>query len=105
MRLTLIALLALALAGCAAPLPAPPPDPTPRALPADLPDPEVAAQNFVTVVERVEPVAEAVCRDRTRNVNCDFQLVVDSNPANPPNAFQTVDRRGRPVLVNAAQER
>ncbi len=104
MRLPLIILAAAwVLAGCAVPVPAPPPErapeQTPRAVPSDLPDPEVAAQNFVTVVERVEPVAEAVCRDRTRRVNCDFQIVVDSNPQNPPNAFQTVDRRGRPILV------
>ena len=104
MRLTLIVLAAaLALAGCAAPRSAPPPErapeQTPRAVPSDLPDPAVAARNFVTVVERVEPVAEAVCRDRTRRVNCDFQIVVDSDPRSPPNAFQTVDRRGRPILV------
>lgn len=57
-----------------------------------------AARNFVTVVERVEPLAEAMCRSRTSNVNCDFRIVVDDRPNQPPNAFQTVDEQGRPVL-------
>ena len=57
-----------------------------------------AARNFVTVVSRVEPLAEAMCRNRTRNVNCDFRIVVDDRPNQPANAFQTVDEQGRPIL-------
>ncbi len=58
----------------------------------------VAARNFVDVVSRVEPVAEALCRARTTGVNCDLRIVVDNRPGLPPNAFQTVDRRGRPIV-------
>jgi predicted Zn-dependent protease len=55
--------------------------------------------NFVSVVERVEPVAERICRERaSRGTNCDLQIVVDPRTNLPPNAFQTVDRRGRPVV-------
>jgi predicted Zn-dependent protease len=55
--------------------------------------------NFVNVVERVEPVAERMCRERAaRGTNCDLQIVVDSRTNLPPNAFQTVDARGRPVV-------
>jgi Zn-dependent protease with chaperone function len=61
-------------------------------------DPRDAVQNFVSVLDQVEPIAEAVCRDRTRGVNCDFLIAVDDRPGQPPNAFQTLDRRGRPVL-------
>lgn len=60
--------------------------------------PEDAARNFVAVVARVEPVAEALCRARTRGQNCDFQIVVDNRPRQPPNAFQTLDRSGRPIV-------
>ena len=58
-----------------------------------------AARSFVQVVRTVEPVAESECRARTRGVNCDFNIVVDDRPGQPPNAFQTLDRNGRPVVA------
>ncbi|MEC3861261.1 M48 family metallopeptidase [Mesobacterium sp. TK19101] len=58
-----------------------------------------AAQQFVSVVDRVEPVAEEECRRATRGVNCDYQIVVDDTPGEAPNAFQTVDANGRPILA------
>lgn len=61
-------------------------------------DPRDAVENFIAVLERVEPMAESICRDQTRGVNCDFMIAVDDRPDQPPNAFQTLDRRGRPVL-------
>lgn len=60
--------------------------------------PEEAAQNFIAVVEVLEPVAEQVCRETRPRANCDFLIVVDDRPRQPPNAFQTLDPRGRPVL-------
>jgi predicted Zn-dependent protease len=60
--------------------------------------PEQAARNFVSVVNRIEPVAEAYCRERNPSANCDFQIVIDNRPNQPPNAFQTVDRAGRPLI-------
>ena len=57
-----------------------------------------AAGNFVTVVERLEPLAEAICRQRTRDTNCDFRIVIDDRPNQPANAFQTLDQQGRPTL-------
>lgn len=87
----------LALAGCAAPVMAPPAGPPPApALPGT---PDAAARNFVEVVNRVAPVAEELCRMRTRNVPCGFQIAVDDRVGQPPNAFQTLDDRGQPVLV------
>jgi predicted Zn-dependent protease len=100
----LLAALALlvALAGCAAP-PAPRPvPPTPDA--AGL-SPEVraradaAVRRFASVVATVEPVAERECRAIRAAGSCDFQIVVDDRPGQPPNAFQTLDRRGRPVIA------
>ena len=78
--------------------PAPPPALVRMPMPDGLLSPEQAARNFVAVVSRVEPVAEAMCRERNPRSNCDFQIVVDDRPNQPPNAFQTLDRTGRPVL-------
>lgn len=59
-----------------------------------------AVRNFVEVVQTVEPVAERACRDRApRGTNCDFRIVVDDTPNAPPNAFQTVDDAGRPLIA------
>ena len=58
-----------------------------------------AARQFVSVVQTVEPIAERECRNRAPRANCDFQIVVDDRPNQPPNAFQTVDRNGRPILA------
>lgn len=101
-----LAILALALlSGCAAPpRPVPPTDPAGPGASAPAPGTgraaaERAARTFVTVVDRVEPVAERECRARREDAECDFQIFVDSRPGAPPNAFQTLDRRGRPVIV------
>jgi predicted Zn-dependent protease len=58
-----------------------------------------AARQFVAVVETVEPVAERECRRLAPGADCDFQIVVDDRMGMPPNAFQTVDRNGRPILA------
>lgn len=60
---------------------------------------ETAAENFVAVVARVEPVAEQYCRSLRRVANCDFRIVIDDRPGQPPNAFQTLDEAGRPILA------
>jgi predicted Zn-dependent protease len=60
---------------------------------------ETAIGNFRAVVERVEPVAERECRRRAaRGTDCDFVIVVEPSRRLPPNAFQTLDRNGRPVV-------
>lgn len=104
--LTLLALCA-GLAACSVTSPSPrsaPGEiskaPSRQALPisATLP-PRQAVRNFQIVVNTVEPVAEQVCRERTTNINCDFRIVVDDTVNAPPNAFQTVDANGRPILA------
>ncbi|MCL3881719.1 M48 family metallopeptidase [Marivita sp. GX14005] len=59
----------------------------------------IAARQFVSVVKTVEPVAERECRRLAPRANCDFQIVVDDRMGQAPNAFQTIDRRGRPILA------
>lgn len=99
-------LLALALGACSiAPSTPSVPGPATQPAPAAQPDAattmsaERAARQFVSVVKTVEPVAEAECRARTRGMNCDFNIVVDDRPGQAPNAFQTLDKAGRPVLA------
>jgi predicted Zn-dependent protease len=100
MRAALVALF-LALSGCTVAVGPPPSAPAPVVQPAPVPNritPDNAARNFVSVAQRVEPVAEQVCRERRPRANCDFLIVVDDRPGSPPNAFQTLDRNGRPII-------
>ncbi len=110
-----LAVLAFALAGCdVVPLPtgqtpvatstqASNPSLTPTPPPntvAEIPREQRAmARAFIEVVDRLEPVAERECRNRSRGLNCDFLIVVDDRPGQPPNAFQTVDDQGRPIIA------
>ena len=55
--------------------------------------------DFRAVVARVEPVAERVCRQMRPGANCDFSISIDTRPNQPPNAFQTYNEAGRPLLV------
>ncbi len=96
MRLPLIAALLLALGACVSTDPVLPS--LPAAAPVPATSPRVAAENFILVMQRMEPVAESYCRQRGVASNCDFRIVVDDRPGQPPNAFQTLDRMGRPVI-------
>ena len=95
MRLPLSALLMLTLGGCVTTYPV---SMTPVEAAAPPGTPAAAVENFVQVVRAVEPVAEDLCRTRGAVRTCDFRIIVDDRPGQPPNAFQTLDRRGRPVL-------
>ncbi|MEL7125686.1 MAG: M48 family metallopeptidase [Pseudomonadota bacterium] len=101
---SLIACFALVLvAACdevAAPAPAPSTVTTAAPSTADeLRTPDQAARAFAQVVQRVEPVAERECRRRTRDVDCDFRILVDDRPRLPANAYQTLDENGRPIIA------
>ncbi len=98
MRAAFLALGALLLSGCVATMPPPAVPAEPPLLSGDRQTPRAAAETFLQVVTLVEPVAEAQCRARREVPNCDFRIVVDDRPGLPPNAFQTVDRQGRPIV-------
>lgn len=103
-RIAAVLTLALATAACTVTtvsgpqvpaggqLAAPPVAPPPRSTGA-------AVAQLSSVVDRVEPVAEQECRRRTRGIECDLQIFIDDDPRQPPNAFQTLDRNGDPVIV------
>ena len=104
MRPPLVAALAAALlSACVELAPSGPPSgPLPPTAAGPVPDriaPGDAVANFRVAAARVEPVAESLCRDRSPRVNCDFLIRVDPNRAAPPNAFQSLDASGRPVLT------
>lgn len=99
----LLPLLFLIVAACDVAGPSVPPPSTSKEqaqiTPADRARAERAVRNFVEVVETVEPVAENECRRRIPGKNCDFRIVVDDREGQAPNAFQTVDKFGRPVIA------
>lgn len=100
-RWTAMGLAALLSACVPATIPLPdlgPPVPALVARPVPPAEAAAAARAFDEVVARVEPVAEALCRARTRNVECDMRFLIDPRPALPPNAYQTLDDRGRAVI-------
>ncbi|WP_431298711.1 M48 family metallopeptidase [Tabrizicola sp. BL-A-41-H6] len=98
MRAAFLALGALLLSGCVTTMPPLPAPAEPPLMTGDRQTPRAAAETFLQVVDLVEPVAEAQCRARGVVPNCDFRIVVDDRPGMPPNAFQTVDQRGRPIV-------
>lgn len=67
--------------------------------PNELRTPAQSARAFAQVTRRVEPVAERECRARTQGVNCDFRIVIDDRRRQPPNAYQTLDETGRPIIA------
>lgn len=102
MKFPAIALAAAALlAGCTEiTVPEQPPaQPGPATATPSRFDADTAARNFVTVVNRVEPVAERECRARLPRANCDFLIIVDDRRGQPANAYQTEDKNGRPVIA------
>jgi Zn-dependent protease with chaperone function len=103
-RAGLTLLLASQLAACVVPNAAPTAAPAPIAEPATGPTiprtkAEIQAANFISVADRVEPVAEALCRRTPGPRNCDYTIAVDSRTSLPPNAYFTLDERGRPFVV------
>ncbi|MCF6315482.1 MAG: M48 family metallopeptidase [Marinosulfonomonas sp.] len=103
MRKIVMAVLALTLSGCVTVTGPDPQQNRPAKVTTVAAPPPVsqnrAARNFLAVVQRVEPVAERECRVRTSGVNCDFNIVVDSRKGQPSNAYQTLDKNGRPVIA------
>lgn len=100
MRIIVAVGLIAALAACeVAPVSQTGPVTTPAVQQSSTPATRTSARSFLRVVETVEPVAERECRARTQNVNCDFNIVVDDRSDQPANAYQTLDRQGRPIIA------
>jgi Zn-dependent protease with chaperone function len=106
LRSALAGLVLLAVSACTASY-APPPATAP-ASPAAVRPAEGRPQtrgDYNRAVARIEPVAEAYCREENPGAPpryCDFRYVFDADPASPPNAMQTRSDSGRPVVVMTA---
>ncbi|MEM0949589.1 MAG: M48 family metallopeptidase [Pseudomonadota bacterium] len=73
--------------------------PTPQSAPSAPPVSQDVRNRFDSVVRRVGPVAVALCEARTRGRDCRFRIIVDTRPGQQPNAYQTENRNGRPIIV------
>lgn len=81
---------------------APTPAPTPAQTQAQSQpalSPAQASRAFAQVVASVEPVAERECQRRAPSSNCDFLIRIDPNPKAAPNAYQSLDPNGRPLIT------
>lgn len=95
------------LGACAAPAPSVQPLPDRPAAPLVQVEPvppklsaSEAADNFVRVADAMEPRIRAECLARTRgHANCDYQIIIYNRMGSSPNAFQMVDKDGRPVIA------
>jgi Zn-dependent protease with chaperone function len=98
--------LCLALAACGTTYAVPEaPAPGPVAVPGPAPQAPAAARragDFRRVAARVEPAAEGMCREQAAGANCDFLIGLQTDPRMPPNAFQTLNEQGRPVIIVSA---
>ncbi|MGP9791962.1 M48 family metalloprotease [Roseinatronobacter sp. NSM] len=61
--------------------------------------PAVTRAQFGAVVARMRPVATQVCRERSPQLDCNFNVILDDRPGQPPNAFHTRDENGRPIIA------
>ncbi|MBW4709641.1 M48 family metallopeptidase [Roseobacter sp. YSTF-M11] len=97
---SLVAVVAtLALAGCeVTTVSSPSGQPAPQAT-GNAGGAGMTTRTFASVVRTVEPIAERECRARTQRVNCDFKIIVDDRPNQPANAYQTLDKSGRPIIA------
>ena len=97
-----ILFVVLALAGCDVPVDTGGAQPV-RQTPATSSGPTLsasaAASAFARVVRVMEPVTEQSCAELTSGVNCDFLIRIEEDPKAPPNAYQSLDKQGRPVLT------
>lgn len=96
MRNTALVLASLMALSACMPRMAPSP---PAAAPGPGPSPQQAVMNLREVIDRVEPVAEQVCREETPDQLCDFAIYVDGAPQSGVNAFYTIDDNGQPAII------
>ncbi len=56
-------------------------------------------QDFLAVVRRMEPVARRECRRKSITAKCNFSILIDNRKGQRANAYQSLDDKGRPVIV------
>jgi len=74
--------------------------PAPMLAPSQQPTTQSSTRaDFNAVVQRMRPVATQVCRERNPRLDCNFRVVLDERPDQPPNAFHTREENGRPIIA------
>lgn len=58
-------------------------------------------ERFESVAKRIEPHAEAMCRQETPDRDCDLHIRVELDPRAPANAYQTVNSDGPLIIMTA----
>ena len=60
--------------------------------------PEDVPLRFTVAVRRMRPILAKTCKNSNLDLNCDFVIAINPDPKSLPNAFQTVNEAGQPVL-------
>ena len=55
-------------------------------------------RKFIIAMTRMRPILIDTCKSSSKDLNCDFVIAIDPNPESPPNAFQTENDEGKPIL-------
>lgn len=81
--------------------------PTPQQAVQQKPAPQIstvqATSRLAPVKARMEGLVERECRARTAaGTNCDYKIYVDPKETKIANAYQTLDKSGRPLIVFTA---
>ncbi|MBO9478979.1 M48 family metalloprotease [Shimia sp. R11_0] len=84
--------------------------PTPQPSPQAAPQPKVekisysqAVSRLAPIKARMEPIVERECKARTTSgTNCDYLISVDKEETKIANAYQTLDKNGRPLIIFTA---
>lgn len=97
--LFLILSAALALTGCVSTTSSPTPQSAPQKDEVARLSVSQANARLAPIKARMEPVAERECKRMTQGMNCDFLIQVHEDASAPSNAYQTLTKAGRPVIV------
>ncbi len=104
-NVTLTTVFSALLAGCVSTTTTTSPSPQPAAKPQPVPQLSTsqATARLTPVKNRMEPVVERECRARTpKGTNCDYKIYVDTKETKVANAYQTLDKSGRPLIIFTA---
>ena len=58
-----------------------------------------ARKAYVRIAGEIKPIADKLCRRRTKDINCDFRFIVEPGKKGRSNAYQYLDEAGRPVVA------
>lgn len=57
---------------------------------------------FTRISKQINPIATSICKEQSKDLPekfCDFQFKINTDPRQPPNAFQSINRAGQPVVT------